>query len=152
MVPLPICTRPSSVSAAQSGSVGGRSETIGDARRQRPERSFILLRCSCSMFWTPVGIPSLRCLDISTYWNSTFQCDAYLLVNPHFRHLAGDFAYVVSMLMTSPAYGWSTSMAPPRLMSRCCVPHDHSPTPSSRSILQYSTPIIYAEVRISKAL
>jgi hypothetical protein len=46
----------------------------------------------------------------------------------------------MSMLMTSPAYGWSTSMVPPRLMSRCCAPDDHWPTDSSRSILQYIRP------------
>ncbi|KAF8164208.1 hypothetical protein BJ912DRAFT_272186 [Pholiota molesta] len=164
MVPLPISTRPSSTQV-----YGPRCRVVWvavarrlaepKARHGRGARVLSYsssLLCSCSMFWTPVVIPSLCCLDILLIGPQRFSVSARhpCFCKSSFPTSAINFAYVVhpSVLMTSPAYGWSTSMAPPRLMSRRCVPRDHSPTPSSRSILQYSTPIIYAEVRISKAL
>ncbi|KAF8169381.1 hypothetical protein BJ912DRAFT_182648 [Pholiota molesta] len=74
------------------------------------------LLCSCSMFWTPVVIPSLCCLDILLIGPQRFSVSARhpCFCKSSFPTSAINFAYVVhpSVLMTSPAYGWSTSRAP----------------------------------------
>ncbi|KAF8179407.1 hypothetical protein BJ912DRAFT_642042 [Pholiota molesta] len=68
------------------------------------------------MFWTPVVIPSLCCLDILLIGPQRFSVSARhpCFCKSSFPTSAINFAYVVhpSVLMTSPAYGWSTSRAP----------------------------------------